>query len=194
MRRLGRFGISVEERDGILSRFGNQLAAVGEGQARVAMGRALNRAGRTISSRLKRNLVKQTSIKRKVLDKVVKTRLSAHKGDGPLEFVIYATGSELPLRDFGPKQFSWGVRARVWGRQSRFPSAFIFAGSYKSKNPVGNGHVFHRVGGTSYPIERMVGPSIPTEMLLPPTVDDFEADAAELVQRRLAHELGRMLG
>ena len=191
--RIGRFGISVEERDGILRKFTNQLAAVGEDQARVAMGRALNRAGRTVTSRLKRSLVKQTSVKRSVINRVVKTRLSAHKGTGPLEFVIYATGSEIPLREFNPKQFGFGVRARVWGRSTRFPGAFIFAGTPNSGNPVGNGHVFHRVGGSSYPIERMMGPSIPKEMLLPPTVDEFERDAAEIVERRLRHELGRML-
>ena len=53
----------IAPRDQVLARFGNALAALGEGQARIAMSRALNHEGDKGRTQVKRALVKQTWIK-----------------------------------------------------------------------------------------------------------------------------------
>ena len=39
--------------------------------------------------------------------------------------VTSGTGRHLPLSFFGAKQFSYGVRAKIWGRAQTFRSAFV---------------------------------------------------------------------
>ena len=65
--------------------------------------------------------------------------------------------SHLPLSFFGAKQFSYGVRAKIWGRAQTFRSAFIV-------NRYGNG-AFKRQGKARFPIEQLWGPAVPVEML-----------------------------
>ena len=199
-RRGYRIGVQVQEMDGLLARFGNQIAALGEGKARVALARAVNRAGRTTATHVRRALVKQTGLKRSLVNAEVKSTGAAHKGAGPIEFVIYARGSEVPLREFGARQFKFGVRAKPWGTSQRFAGAFIFAGSWKSGKSIAGGHVFHRTGGMSdksgrrNAIEKMFGPSIPKEMVKGETERVFQEVSRREVEQRLRHELGRMLG
>lgn len=185
--------VRIEELDGVLDKFQNQLAAVGAGKARVAMARAVNYAGRKTAVQVKRALVKQTSIPRAIVNSAVKTKAAAHKGNSAIEFVIYARGSELPLRDFKPRQFAFGVRAKVWGRMQRFPSMFGAPGDNPSVIAALNGHIFHRTGASRLPIEKAYGPSIPKEMVLAETKETFLRFSREELEKRLRHELGRML-
>ena len=48
----------IDAQDQVLARYGNQLAALGEGQARTAMARALNHEGDKGRTQAKRALVK----------------------------------------------------------------------------------------------------------------------------------------
>lgn len=191
--------VEIKNMDGVLTRYSNQLGALGQGKARVAMARATNYGGRKTAVAVRRALAKQTSIPLALIKKVVKTRAAAHKGGGAIEFVIHASGSELPLQQFKPKQFRFGVRAKVWGKMQRFDGAFIFAGTWKSGNPAASGHVLRRTGGINAKtgranaFEKMYGPSIPKEMVLGETQRTFQEMAAREVEKRLRHELGRML-
>ena len=56
----------------VLARYGNALAALGEGQARTALSHALNHEGRQ-RTQVKRALVKQTGIKYGAVNKVMAT-------------------------------------------------------------------------------------------------------------------------
>ena len=67
------------------------------------------------------------------------------------------TGRHLALSFFGAKQFSYGVRAKIWGRAQTFRSAFVVK-RY-------GGGVFKRTGKARFPIEQLWGPSVPKEML-----------------------------
>ena len=71
--------------------------------------------------------------------------------------VTSGTGRHLPLSFFGAKQFSYGVRAKIWGRAQTFRSAFVVK-RY-------GGGVFKRTGKARFPIEQLWGPSVPKEML-----------------------------
>lgn len=192
--------VEVKGLDSVYGTFSNQLSALGAGKARVAMARAVNHAGNKAYTRVIQALLKQTSAPRAVVRAAVKKRHAAHKGDGAIEFVIYSRGSELPLRMFAPKQFTFGVRAKVWGRMQRFESAFINAGRWNSGNAIAGGHVFVRTGGfnpasgRNNAIEKMYGPSIPKELALGETAETFQQVSRAEVEKRLRHELGRMLG
>jgi hypothetical protein len=48
--------LNITARDRVLARYGNQLAALGEGQARTAMSRALNHEGDKGGTQVKRTL------------------------------------------------------------------------------------------------------------------------------------------
>jgi hypothetical protein len=71
--------------------------------------------------------------------------------------VTSGTGRHLPLSFFGAKQFSYGVRAKIWGKAQSFRSAFVVK-RY-------GGGVFKRTGKARFPIEQLWGPAVPVEML-----------------------------
>lgn len=179
--------------DSMLKRYGNMLGAVGAGKARQAMARAVNYGGRKTAVQVRRALVKQTSIKRATINAQVRTKAAAHRGTGDIEFVIFARGSEIPLAQFGARQFSWGVRAKVWGRMQRFPSTFGAPGDNPKVVAALGGQVFVRTSADRLPIEKVYGPSIPKEMVIGESKEAFETHAVSETERRLRHELGRLL-
>jgi len=187
--------ITIDVRDDILRNFGNQIGALGKGEAHKALARAVNRVTKTVEGRVARAIAKQSSIKTAVIRKAIKTQqVSPNINHGQaIEGRIIATGRPIPLDDFGARQFTWGVRAKVWGRVQRFPGTFIFAGTYRSGNPVGNGHVFHRTTLDSHPIEILYGPSVPEEMVKDESAKVFQSTVAMMLPVRIAHEIGRLL-
>jgi hypothetical protein len=74
-----------------------------------------------------------------------------------LATVTSGTGRHLPLSFFGAKQFSYGVRAKIWGRAQTFRSAFVVK-RY-------GGGVFKRTAKARFPIEQLWGPAVPVEIL-----------------------------
>jgi hypothetical protein len=91
--------------------------------------------------------------------------------DGDL---IVGTGRHLPLSVFGAKQFSYGVRAKVWGRAQTYRSAFV----------VGRlgGNVFKRTSKARFPIEQLWGPAVPVEMLRDEALAAWEAHRGKVLQ------------
>lgn len=63
----------ISARDQVLARYGNVLAALGEGPARTVLTRALNHEGDKGRTQVKRALVKQTGIKYGAVDKAMAT-------------------------------------------------------------------------------------------------------------------------
>lgn len=187
--------VQIVAADDILTRYGNALGALGKREAHRALARAINRVTDTVHGRVIRAVAKQSSIPTATVRKVIrKQRVSTKLSNGGgLEGIVTATGSPLPLKEFKPKQFSWGVRAKVWGRQQRFPTTFINAGTYRSSKQVGNGHVFHRVTVKSLPIEKLFGPSIPEEMVKDQSKAIFERTVEQMLPARVMHEIGRLL-
>ena len=185
--------VEVDLKDQVLSNFANQIGAIGEEKGRQAMARAVNRVTRTVEGRVARAVAKQSSIPTYIVRTQIGRRLAAHKGNGPLEGIVYATGSPLPLKVFNPKQFSWGVRAKVWGHMERFPSQFMYGGRWNSGKLIAGGHVFARTTANRLPIEKQFGPSVPEELVRDEAARVFHHTVQTMLPKRIAHELSRLL-
>lgn len=185
--------ISIKPADDILHRYENQIAALGEKQARVAMTRAVNRVTRSVYGKVVRAAAKQSGIPVKIVRDTVKMTLAAHKGNGPIEGMVHATGKQISLKHFGARQFSWGVRAKVWGEFKRYEGDFINAGRWNSGNPAFGGHVMYREGKDRFPVKRELGPSVPQAIIEGEAAHAFATTVETMLPARLTHELSRML-
>jgi hypothetical protein len=173
-------------------RFQDAVAQVGDTKkAHNAFRRAINHTGAKAKTQVVRSLAKQMGLpQRKVREGLSFRRANFER----LEYTITGQGRAMSLKEFGAKQFGYGVRAKPWGRSQRFAGAFIFAGTPSSGQPVAGGHVFKRTDGWhSTPIEKLYGPSIPKEMVKDASAAAFERTAGDL-GARVGHELRRLTG
>ena len=115
---------------------------------------ALNKEGRRSFTQLRRSLAQQSSIPRGAVNAATRFQSTTRS---TMATVTSGSGRHLPLSFFGAKQFSYGVRAKIWGRAQTFRSAFVV-------KRYGSG-VFKRTGKARFPIEQLWGPSVPKEML-----------------------------
>ena len=173
--------IIINDLDQTRLRYEAMVQRVGEGSAALAFSRALNHEGCKTFTAVKRTLRKQTDIPPFMITASMAFRSSSRHN---LRTIITGSGKELPLSLFKPSQFSYGVRAKAWGRHQMYRSAFIVA-KY-------GGNVFHRTSRKRFPIERMFGPSIPKEMAKDQTLETFEQSGNAIMDRAM-HELSRIL-
>ncbi len=178
--------------DDVLRRYHNQIAVIGEGRARPALARALNRVTTMARTRVVREIARSSSIKRSIVTRAVRQRGASHTGSGPLESVIFATGRPISLKHFAARQLSYGVRAKVFGKWQRFPGAFM-GPRPGTIAPSLNGHVFVRTTRARLPIEMLYGPSVPQELTRAAARQAFESVIASHLPLRVSHELGRLL-
>lgn len=188
--------ISIRFTDDQLTRFENMIDALGSEQARVGLARAVNRVTRTVYSRSKRAIAKKTGLPVATVDNFMWMSLAAHNGGGAIKGEVIASQmKDLSLKLFGARQFSWGVRTKEGGAFKRYPHAFIFSGTWKSGNPVANGHAFVRVGKKSLPIRKLVSDiSIPATLMDDEITRAAQATVDTMLPERASHELGRLLG
>lgn len=154
---------------------------VGEGVANRAFSRALNHEGRRTFTAVKRELRRQTSIPTAIITAGTRVRPARVNN---LVFTIEGRGRHLGLDVFRARQFSYGVRAKVWERFQRYPHAFIV--------PAYSNRVFVRQSASRFPLRQLWGPAIPTEMLRDATRDTFEARSINVLDRA-THELQRIM-
>ena len=173
--------VVIKDLDQTRIRYEAMVQQVGEGAAALAFSRALNHEGRKTFTAVKRSLRKQTDIPPFMITASMAFKSSSQRN---LRTIISGSGKELPLRLFNPSQFSYGVRAKVWGKHQTYRSAFIVA-KYE-------GNVFHRTSKKRFPIQKMFGPSIPKEMVKDETLETFE-QSGNAVMVRAMHELSRIL-
>ena len=140
------------------------IQRVGEQDATRAFNRALNSEGGKITTKVRRALRQQTGAKAKVVKRATKTYRSSFSN---LTYTIEARGDHMGLSHFSPRQFSYGVRAKPWGRWQRFEGTFVAAQLHNN--------VFVREGRARLPIAKLWGPSIPKEMLKDASKQAFEA-------------------
>lgn len=170
--------IRVKLTDEILTRFGNQLGALGDGLARTVMARALNHEGDKGRTKVKRALVKQTGIRYGKINAAMKTiRASSAR----LTYILEARGDETNIAQFGARQGAKGVSAAPWGKRRVFKSTFFVGG-----------RVFRRTGKARLPIKGVYGPNIARELVKDETAATFKAGSAGIADR-VAHEIARVL-
>jgi hypothetical protein len=140
--------------DDVRIRFEAACLHLGEGEARRVFSMALNKEGRKSFTQMRRSLAKQSSIPRGAVNEATSFRSASRNA---LSTTTTGSGRALPLSFFGAKQFSYGVRAKIWGKAQTFRSAFVVTRF--------NNGVFKRTGKARFPIEQLWGPSIAKEML-----------------------------
>jgi hypothetical protein len=174
-----------------LNRFDNGIKALGK-DGRKVMQRALARSGDMARTQVYRALTKQTGLKRKVIVKAIKVK---RPGWDDLAYEMKASGGDISLKYFDPRETRAGVSARPFGKRQIFPSTFMKGGRFPNRSGVlFGGHVMKRTGSGKLPIElQKSGVIIPNEMVSGATADAFQTVVRQSLPRRIKHELGRLL-
>jgi hypothetical protein len=170
--------ISAQEQ--VLARYGNALAALGEGQARTAFSRALNHEGDKGRTQVKRALVKQTGIKYGAVDKAMAT---VRATPATLTYTLKARGDETNIAWFGGVQRRKGVSAAPWHKRRIFKHSFIVPRFERS---------FIRTSKNRLPIRPLYGPNIARELVKDSSAAAWQSGVVNIVAR-VGHEIGRML-
>ena len=170
--------ISVQ--DQILARYGNQLAALGEGQARTALSRALNHEGDKGRTQVKRALVRQTGIKYGAVEKAMATIRATPV---TLIYALKARGDETNIAWFGGVQRRKGVSAAPWNKRRIFRHAFIVPRV---------GRAFIRTSKKRLPIRSLYGANLARELVKDSSAAAWQSGVANIVGR-VGHEIGRRL-
>jgi hypothetical protein len=153
-REVSKMRVVFLDADDVRVRFEAACSRLGEGDARRAFSMALNKEGRKSFTAMRRALSLQSSIPRGAVNAAMRFKGATR---ATLSTTTAGTGRHLPLSFFGAKQFSYGVRAKIWGRAQTFRSAFVV-------NRYGHG-AFKRKGKARFPIGQLWGPAVPVEML-----------------------------
>lgn len=180
--------ISMRFADSNHIRFRDAVAMIGEGRARQAFARGVNRTGDKGRTKTIRALASQIGLTQAKVKSFGAIRTIRARPSADIEYRIESTGAKIPLKEFSARQFGYGVRAKPWGKSQKFESAFIFAGHPGSGKPVSKGDVFVRTSGSSYPIRKLFGPSVPEEMVKDQSAEAFQDSALDLGPR-IAHEV-----
>lgn len=157
----------------------------------TAVPRAINRAMESARTAAVTKAREEYTVKAKAVRSTIKlTRANASNMTG----VITSTGSPIPLYDFkvNPKTVNGRRRSPIrvsvkHGQQTSLNRAFI------ARLGSGKTGVFERLGKSRLPIKMLYGPSAP-QMLENDNVAEFiEKTAVETMNKRLDHEIGRLL-
>lgn len=169
-------------------RLENLFRAAGK-KAPHAYRRALNHTLDKTYTAVVRALVKQTSAKRTLVRAALKKKRANYRS---LEAKIVARGPYIPLKQFNPRQFKAGTRAKVWGKMKMHRGAFM--GPRPGVVAAGlHGHVWKRTSSKRLPIEKLYGPAIPAEMVKDESAATFHRVVEDHLPERLRHELLRLL-
>ncbi|MFC4403316.1 phage tail protein [Gracilibacillus xinjiangensis] len=158
-------------------------------QAPSAISRALNRAVTTVNSNVKKEVRKEYNIKAKdVSETLQKTR--ANKSD--LRASVTSKGSPVGLDKFkvSPKTINPNRKSpiKIGVKKSsltKVMGAFV--------TDINGSKVFKRSGKSRLPVERLFGPSVPQMLGNENVVQVIEEKGQETFQKRLEHEIGRIL-
>lgn len=163
-------------------------------KAPAVIARALNRAVENART----NVVKKTREDYNVKASDVRGTIRVEKATpGNLKVIVRSRDTRRELINFKvspgkPKPKKPPAVLRVAVKKGGFkdlPGAFVAAGTSSGKM-----HVLKRAGGTRYPIHIKYGPSIP-EMIGQPKIRIYvETEAKATFERRLDHEINRLLG
>lgn len=173
-----------------LAQYGNQLGALGGGQAARLMAMALNREGDKGRTRVRRAVMEQTGIRSHQLTKAIRTKRA---GPGRLAYEIEAKGTETNISMFGLK-VTWRegsamgqirmlqtVSAAPWNTRRVFPGVFSIK-RFDNK-------VFKREGKGRFPLKPVFGPNLAREIVKAQSKAEFETIAP-----KVGVEVGRLLG
>lgn len=178
-----------------LTRFENMLGALGA-EAPKAVNRAINRTGDMARTQVVRALSKQTGLPQKTIRRAVKVKRSSWDN---LEYNLTSAGGDVSLKYFKKRETREGVVADLGMSRGKVlfeGSTFFRGGAFPARrvkiSSMG-GHVFVRDGGRTNLSKIKSGVFIPVEMVEGASADAFERVVADVLPRRLDHEIGRAL-
>lgn len=195
--------IEVLKGDDVLDRFADRIQSVGQGKARPAFARALNRVVDSTHGRVAKLLTREMGVKRPAVGKAMrKVRASA----ATLEGKVIGAGKHFSLIDSrgvkiarvkgtlgGHSVRLQRVSAGAWNVQRTYKGAFAGRGAAGAAAGAGATHIFARKGAGRFPIRKLWGPSVPREMVRDHAVAAFEKTVAEVLPTRIDHELSRLI-
>lgn len=144
---------------------------------------AINRTGDMAFTKVKRVVAKQMGIKVGIAAGAMAVKRANFAS---LTYRIRSSGGYLSLKEFAARQTRKGVSAAPWGQRRVFPHTFIV----KSLG----GHVFSRTSAERLPLEKKWGPALPNELVKGESAKAFTDMVGDVLPRRVAHELARVLG
>ncbi|MFC3789579.1 phage tail protein [Paenibacillus sp. GCM10012307] len=159
-----------------------------------AFSAALNRVGQGVKTEASRQIRKTYDIKHKDIVKYGNIKVSK-ANPARMEMLLTSRGPNIPLIRFKtnpskppsrpPKVLKASVK-RSGGRP--IPGAFV--------SSMGSGHVgvFKRQGKARTPIQELYGPAVPIMMGEPGIAEHLNDEANKRMNKRLDHEVGRVLG
>lgn len=176
-----------------LVRFQRAILSLEPAKLNPALSRAVNRTGDMSRTQVRLALRKQTGLPRDTIVKAVRVTSSS---PATLTYVMDASGGDISLKFFNPRETPKGVAASPFGKKTVFPSTFLKGGRFPERNGVVfHGHVMRREGSKRFPIKVVKsGVIIPNEMVKGQTATAFEGTVARVLPRRVAHEIRRLSG
>lgn len=173
---------------------GKAMRGLSARQFGVMGNRALNHTGNKARTQVRRHLTKQTGISRGVIVRAVKVTPS---NVATLRYRMEASGGEVALKHFKPRETRRGVSAAPFGQRRVFEGSFLKGGRFPNRKPISgfSDHVMERAGDGRFPV-RVVksGVVIPAEMVKGQTATAFRQTVDRELPRRLEHELRRLGG
>lgn len=132
--------------DGLV-RFREAVKTLGEGKARSAYARAINRSGADASKEVAPALTKATGLPKRTAPKALRRHV-LRATPSRLAYQIVATGGDVRLKFFKPRETRKGVTASPWNKRQLYPGTFLRAGWWPKRvpKPNWNRQVFRRVG------------------------------------------------
>lgn len=157
-------------------------------QGHIILGRAISRAATTGITKASVSIRKEYIIKASDVKRRIKIRKSTANN---LSAQLRASGPVTPLMKFDvtpsfPDVMQVRARVKKGGRKP-IQNGFV--------TRTGNGHmnVFTRIGRSRLPIQGRYGPSVAQMMGKDEVVEDIEMGIQDTLDKRLEHELGRLL-
>ncbi|WP_274626561.1 hypothetical protein [Arvimicrobium flavum] len=190
-----------------IRRLDEAVRVLGEGKARKAFSRAINRVGKTAGVAAGRALSDQTGLS-KATGKRALTRKVDRSTPATLSYTIHGQGGDIALKYFKARETRPGVSAAPWNQRRVYASSFLKAGWWPSRvaKPNWNGMVFRRASsdGYSYNVAKGIagrkrrgtsfevvdsGLFIPIEMVKGQTAAAWQREGANRLQPRIEHEI-----
>lgn len=171
---------------------GNHFAKAAKDQP-DAMRRAINHTGDKAKTGMKIALVIQTGLKRRTMDKALKSKKASAKGGGL--YTITVKGGDARLSKFAARETRKGVSAAPWNARRVYAGSFMKGGQFPNRVALKlHGAVLIRKGKARYPLAGVKsGLVLPLEMLKGGSANAFYTIVERDLPARIAHELARTL-
>ena len=156
------------------------------------MMRAMNRTARNIATTTKREVASRYFVKQKQVADTLKISKASKSN---LEVAVVSKGEKLELEKF---KVSPREPVKIISREERTPKVYKAAvkkagGLKPLYGKKGTQGIFFRSRGKAYPIKQVMGPAIPQIIDNKEIMENIMKKANETLEKRIEHELSRVM-